>query len=261
MGKRPSFQFYPPDWRTDEKLRLCSIAARGLWIDMLCLMHAGEPYGHLCTVPGRPTTPEGLAKQVGESPAAVKRWLAELADNGVYSVTDDGLIYSRRMVRDERLRDLRAAGGVAGAEHGAKGASHGSKGGRPRKSDGGNSETERGDKKPPLKPPPSSSSSSPDSSEDKSSGGDATGKGDLDAAAWASARAILVDQGGMAVDAAGKFFGKLLSQHGLQARDLLAPLSECLVNGTRDPKSYLTRAAQARARRKSTDPPKRVGFV
>jgi hypothetical protein len=66
MSKRPAFQFYPSDWRNDPGLRLCSCGARGLWADMLCLMHEGEPYGHL-TVFGRPIEPQALARLVGES--------------------------------------------------------------------------------------------------------------------------------------------------------------------------------------------------
>lgn len=46
--RRPSFQFYPSDWRNDAGLKLCSMGARGLWIEMICIMHASEPYGHLC---------------------------------------------------------------------------------------------------------------------------------------------------------------------------------------------------------------------
>lgn len=45
--KRPSFQFYPSDWRNNAKLRRCSEAARGAWIDVLCLMHDSDEYGVL----------------------------------------------------------------------------------------------------------------------------------------------------------------------------------------------------------------------
>lgn len=45
--KRPAFQFYPGDWLRSTDLRSCSVGARGLWIDMICLMHEGTPYGHL----------------------------------------------------------------------------------------------------------------------------------------------------------------------------------------------------------------------
>ena len=43
--KRPSFQFYPGDWQANVKLRRCSLAARGAWIEVLCLLHGSDPYG------------------------------------------------------------------------------------------------------------------------------------------------------------------------------------------------------------------------
>lgn len=42
---RPSFQFYPGDWRNNAKLRRCSEAARGGWIDILCVLHDSDEYG------------------------------------------------------------------------------------------------------------------------------------------------------------------------------------------------------------------------
>ena len=43
--KRPSFQFYPGDWKLNKKLRLCSIAARGAWVEVLCFLHDSDEYG------------------------------------------------------------------------------------------------------------------------------------------------------------------------------------------------------------------------
>ena len=162
--KRPSFQFYPADWRKDIELKACSIAARGLWIELMCIAHECEPYGTL-TVNGRPMNNAQIAGQVGLSVAQCKTLLQELLDNGVARKTDDGgAIFSKRMVDDEHLRNVRAAGGKLGAEHGAKGGSHGSKGGRPRSDEGGKDQPHDDEGKggflPPLKPPPSSSSSS-----------------------------------------------------------------------------------------------------
>lgn len=46
--KRPSFQFYPADWLSDSKLRRCTFEEKGVWIDLLCLMHDQEEnYGIL----------------------------------------------------------------------------------------------------------------------------------------------------------------------------------------------------------------------
>lgn len=43
--KRPSFQFYPADWKNNSKLRRCSEAARGAWVDVLCLLNDCDEYG------------------------------------------------------------------------------------------------------------------------------------------------------------------------------------------------------------------------
>lgn len=149
--KRPSFQFYPADWRKDAALQSCSMAAQGLWINLMCIAHECEPYGHLI-VNGRAMTPAQIARLVGLSAKECGNLLQEIIDTGVIETNSEGVMYSRRMVRDEQVRNARAEGGKAGSSHGWKGAEYGAKGGRPRK--------ETGDKKPPLYPPPSSSSSS-----------------------------------------------------------------------------------------------------
>jgi hypothetical protein len=111
--KRPAFQFYPGDWRRDAALRSCSLEARGLWVDLLCLMHDGEPYGHLA-VNGKPLTDAQVAAMVGVSVARYRKLLQELEVSGVSSRGDDGALFSRRMVRDEYLREVRATSGKLG---------------------------------------------------------------------------------------------------------------------------------------------------
>jgi hypothetical protein len=111
--KRPSFQFYPSDWLRDTALRSCSTGARGLWMDMICFMHEGTPYGHL-KVGDKVILPSNLARMVGDSAEVVADWLLELSQAGVYETTDEGVIYSKRMIRDENLRQIRAAGGSKG---------------------------------------------------------------------------------------------------------------------------------------------------
>jgi hypothetical protein len=165
MIKRPAFQFYPGDWLHDSALRCVSIAARGLWIDMICIMHQGTPYGHL-TVNGKGLLKTPLSRMEGVSVSELEGLLKELEDAGVFSTTQDGIVFSRRMVRDEALREKRAEGGSEGAEHGKKG-------GRPRKEkpldgvmEGVGQGVMEGVISKPLTPfqnnPPSSSSSSSD---------------------------------------------------------------------------------------------------
>lgn len=109
--KRPASQFYWGDWLRDTALRSCSLAARGLWIDMLALMHEGTPYGHL-RVGDTLITTDRLARMVGEAPGRVRALLAELEAAGVFSRDEGRAIYSRRMVKDERIRNARAIGGA-----------------------------------------------------------------------------------------------------------------------------------------------------
>jgi hypothetical protein len=111
--KRPSFQFYPSDWLRDTALRSCSIGARGLWIDMICFMHEGSPYGYL-KVGNKVILPENLARMTGITLEEVQGYLKELSDANVYDIESDGAICSRRMIRDENVRKLRAEGGKLG---------------------------------------------------------------------------------------------------------------------------------------------------
>ncbi|HXF65637.1 MAG TPA: hypothetical protein VNK67_02920 [Burkholderiales bacterium] len=80
---------------------------------MICIMHQAEPYGHL-VVNGKPIQPAVLARMVGASPKEVEQWTCELEDAGVFDRDENGTIISRRMVRDERVRRLRAEGGKLG---------------------------------------------------------------------------------------------------------------------------------------------------
>lgn len=131
---------------------------------------------------------------------------------------------------------------------------NGQKGGRPKKLDetgekpGG---LARGnlDETPTRVALPSPSPSPPETSEDKSSASPDL-FADPDRTAWLSATYLLTEQGGLTEAGARKFFGKLLSDHKLQARDLLPAASQGAVNGTRDPRSYLSKAATGIGKRR-----------
>lgn len=113
MAKAPSIQFYPGDWQRDTGLKMCSLAARGLWAEMMWLMFDGEPYGHL-SVKGSDIPPDKLAVIVGVPLSVVEALLAELEKYGVFSRTPHGVIYSRRMVNDWNRRQTNAANGSKG---------------------------------------------------------------------------------------------------------------------------------------------------
>jgi hypothetical protein len=133
---RPSFQFYTKDWRSNSKLRRCSPAARGVWVDILCALHDSDEYG----VARYPL--KELATEVGASMAHVR----ELVDKGVLKGNDAGtaealvyvprsgrregppvtllpeqpgpIWYSSRMVKDEHVRTVRGEGSRFGADEG-----------------------------------------------------------------------------------------------------------------------------------------------
>lgn len=125
--KRPAFQFYPGDWRGNANLRRCSHAERGIWIEVMCLLHDSEEYGLLRWPLG------DIAQAVGCKPQELRA----LAVKGVLKGCDgrvqayiwtprhagkDGepvvlvpeqegpVWYSSRMVRDEYVRTKRGDG-------------------------------------------------------------------------------------------------------------------------------------------------------
>ena len=111
--RQPWMKWYWSDWRSDEKLRMCSLAARGLWAEMLALMHHADPYGHLL-VSGRSPTETQLAMLAGASPEQIPDLLGELELAEVFSRTQKGVIFSRRMTRDDKKARLAEKNGKSG---------------------------------------------------------------------------------------------------------------------------------------------------
>lgn len=118
--KLPAYQFYPADWLSDPALRSVGYAARGLWQDCLCLMHKSERRGYL-QLNGQSCSPEQIARMTGGAADEVSRLLQELQSAGVSSATEDGILYSRRMVADEHKRKLCAEAGKRGGNPTLKG--------------------------------------------------------------------------------------------------------------------------------------------
>jgi hypothetical protein len=236
--KRPSFQFYPGDWLNHAALRMCSIAARGLWIEMICLMHQGSPYGFL-KVNHRAILPENLARIAGITIEEVHALLGELEGAGVFSRDADGCIFSPRMVRDEEVRAKRAAGGHLGGNPALV------------KRDG------KVAGKVNLVPTPSSSSSS-----SSSTGSAPIGTGGLAAKPaselttdelWSVGKSLL-QEAGMPKVQSGSFVGKLVKDHGQPI--VLDAVRAAVVARPADPAEYLKaacmRAARQRPRRSTS---------
>jgi hypothetical protein len=109
---QPFIKWYPTDWRADPRLRMCSLSARGLWIELIGYMHEGEPYGHL-TINGISPAIEDVASLVGRPLGEVRKAWAELEQRQVFS-REGGAIYSRRMVRDKAKAEKDRQNGKGG---------------------------------------------------------------------------------------------------------------------------------------------------
>jgi len=77
---RPWMPFYTADWTTNLKLKRCTHEEKGVWIDVLCLMHESEEYGVLRWP---------LAELAGAVRTTVKV-LKSLVEKGVLKGTDAG---------------------------------------------------------------------------------------------------------------------------------------------------------------------------
>jgi hypothetical protein len=110
--RQPYYKHYPADWRGDANLRLCSLAARGLWQECLGLMHEASPRGYLLF------SVEQLATMVSRPLKEVRAALAELEAHGVPSRDAQGRLYSRRMVRDTLRSQTLTANGRRGGHPG-----------------------------------------------------------------------------------------------------------------------------------------------
>jgi len=124
--KRPSFQFYPGDWQRNANLRRCSPSARGVWVDVMCLLHDSDEYGVL----------RWPLKEIAQASGASMAHVRELVDKSVLKGIDpkgafpgftytprsgrrDGtpvllipeqtgpIWFSSRMVKDEYVRTIR----------------------------------------------------------------------------------------------------------------------------------------------------------
>jgi len=113
MSKRPSFQFYPADWKKDLELQSCCLEARGLWIELLCIMHHASPYGTL-RVNGEIPPIKVVSHLVGIHPGRYARLLSELERYGVIRKDESGAHYSKRMVDDNALSEKRRVAGALG---------------------------------------------------------------------------------------------------------------------------------------------------
>jgi hypothetical protein len=112
--KLPALQFYVGDWRKDPGVQSLTLEQRGAWLEMLFIMHEADPRGHL-VLNGKPFPPSALARLLGIGEDLLNQTSTLLVERGIASVEPStGVIFSRRMVRDEELRKTRAECGKMG---------------------------------------------------------------------------------------------------------------------------------------------------
>ena len=115
MSGLPWMKWHPSDWRADPLVRACAPLSRYVWMEMLGLMHEATPYGHL-TLAGRKIDADTLSRLISVDLDTVKSALRELKAMGVFSVTEKGIIYSRRMIRDGNKRETLKENGRKGGK-------------------------------------------------------------------------------------------------------------------------------------------------
>jgi hypothetical protein len=97
----PAIQLYTGDLLKEGSFTCLSLAAQGLWVRMLLIMHDSCKRGFLLNAKGMQMTCKQLARIVGASETEVSTLLCEMEDAGTFSRDSDSTIYNRRMVREE----------------------------------------------------------------------------------------------------------------------------------------------------------------
>lgn len=112
--KLPAIQFYPADWRKDPGVQALDYFDRGVWFEILCLMHESSERGKLL-LNGEPMPDDALARVLGLDNQTLTKVLTTLLRFGVASRDQGtGALINRRMVKDENLRQKRAECGKKG---------------------------------------------------------------------------------------------------------------------------------------------------
>jgi hypothetical protein len=110
-GKLPFYKFFVDDWLADMHLRVCSPAARGLMIDLICLAHKSDRRGFIQQANTTPLTQEQVARLLGYPSAEAGNLFHELFNAGAISASETGVLFIPAMVREERIRKARSEAG------------------------------------------------------------------------------------------------------------------------------------------------------
>lgn len=111
----PAMPFYVGDWLKCPEVKVLPPDIRGLWFDMICYMWESVERGVMVKPNHHPYAKEEIIRMIGVDCSGTGSWLDILIDNGVCSVRPDGAIFSRRMIKDESIRQVRSSAGQKSA--------------------------------------------------------------------------------------------------------------------------------------------------
>lgn len=109
-------KLYPRKWQSDAALRACNANARGVWMELICIMYQSSPKGYLCQ-PNRITdrlTDSVILRLSGLLENEYRDGIEELERNGVFSRTEHGVVYCRHIVEESRKSAINAENGALG---------------------------------------------------------------------------------------------------------------------------------------------------
>jgi hypothetical protein len=122
LTNQPYIPLYVRDWLTSNKLKMCSLSAQGLMINLMCIMHKEDQYGTLLLKQNFKHHSDiclnfasYLARLLPFSQEEIAPALYELINEKVIYMDDDS-IYCNRMIEDARLSTARASSGSKGGK-------------------------------------------------------------------------------------------------------------------------------------------------
>lgn len=122
VRNRPYMQLYVQDVLTDEKLLNCSAASQGVYFRLICILHKQDQYGTFLLKQKYKQSSEQIINFANQLVpflaydfATVLAALKELVDEKVITIDGDFLT-QKRMVKDGKLSEYRAAAGSKGGQ-------------------------------------------------------------------------------------------------------------------------------------------------
>lgn len=112
---QPWMPFYFGDWRKAPEIRALDLDVRMIWFEMLGFMWESTDRGFL-TINGKPVSTSVITKMVGVEISVMQSAIAQMEMYDVFSRREDGAIYCRRMVKEEKTRTDKSNAGKAGMQ-------------------------------------------------------------------------------------------------------------------------------------------------